>query len=52
MIGSNRETTYGYNGTNDKRVVVSEDDVVGAPETDPELGSTVLLCMLQCATCE
>jgi hypothetical protein len=40
------------NGTNDERVVVAQHDIVRALETDPKLGVAVLLCILQCTTCE
>lgn len=40
------------NGPNDERVVVAQDDIVGALEAYPKLGITVFLCMLQCTTCK
>ena len=43
-------TTYGYDGANDKRVVVSEDNVVGPLEAHIEFGAAILLCVLQCTT--
>jgi hypothetical protein len=43
-------TTYGNDGTNDKRVVVSKDHVVGALEAHLEFGAAIFLCVLQCTT--
>ena len=43
-------TTYGYDGANDKRVVMSKDDVVGALEAHIEFGAAIFLCVLQCTT--
>jgi hypothetical protein len=40
------------NGPNDERVVVAQHDIVRALETNPKLGVTVFLCILQCTTGE
>ena len=42
--------THGNDGANDKRVVMSEDNVVGPLEARMELNTTIFLCSLQCTT--
>ena len=43
-------TTYGNDGANDKRVVVTEDNIVGPLEAHIEFGAAIFLCVLQCTT--
>jgi hypothetical protein len=55
MEGGENETmwvAHRNNGSNDERVVVAQHNIVRALEAYPKLGTSVLLCMLQCTTCE